>query len=325
MERRFLLAFLASVLLLGWGDVAWAEYPERPVTLIANYSAGGGADLSSRALAKKAEKFLGQPIAVVNKVGAAGAVGVASLAASKPDGYTIGVTTYGPLTMSPHMNDLAYNPLKDFEYIMGYGRYMYGPCVKADSQFKTLKDLVQYAKANPGKVKFSHIGLASPNHFGMVYLGKAEGIKWEPVVFKETMAAVAACVGGHVDIVSQNPGDVVPYIKAGRLRLLASYSDIRWEWVPDVPTVKELGYKFDVNSWLALGTPKGVPKPVLDKLRDAFKKAIDDPEFLEVMKKIYIPVAYRTPEEYQKVVETGYKENEAMITELGLHKSQQKK
>lgn len=325
MKSQFLYGTMALALCLSFGALAWADYPDRPINLIANYSAGGGADLSARALAKKAEKILGQPIVVVNKAGAAGSVGVAALAASKPDGYTIGVTTYGPLTMSPHMNDLSYNPLKDFEFIMGYGRYMYGPCVRSDSQFKTLKDLVQYAKANPGKVKFSHIGLASPNHFGMVYLGKAEGIKWEPVIFKETPAAVAACLGGHVDIVSQNPGDVISYIKAGRLRLLVSFSDIRWEWVPDIPTVKELGYKFEVNSWLALGAPKGVPKPAMDKLRDAFKRAIDDPEFLEIMKKIYIPVAYRTPEEYQKLVEAGYQEGEAMIRELGLHKSQQKK
>jgi tripartite-type tricarboxylate transporter receptor subunit TctC len=323
--KRILGGFLVLGLLIAFGAPAFAEYPDRPITLIANYSAGGGADLSARALAKKAEKALGQPIAVVNRVGAGGTVGMAAIAASKPDGYTIGVTTYGPLTFAPHMNDLPYNALTDFEYIMGYGRYMYGPVARADSQLKTLKDLVQYAKANPGKVKYSLIGLPTPNNFGMVYLAKAEGLKWEPVVFKETPAAVAACMGGHVDIVSQNPGDVVSYIKAGRLRLLASFSDIRWPWIPDVPTAKELGYKFDVNSWLAMGTPKGVPKPAMDKLRDAFKKAMDDPEFLEIMNKIFIPPAYKTPEEYKSMVEVGYKESEAMIRELGLHKSQQKK
>jgi tripartite-type tricarboxylate transporter receptor subunit TctC len=325
MKRRFILGFGALVLLFAFSGQAWAEYPDRPITLIANYSAGGGADLSARALAKKAEKALGQPVAVVNRAGAGGTVGMAAIAASKPDGYTIGVTTYGPLTFAAHMNDLPYNPLTDFEYIMGYGRYMYGPVARSDSQFKTLKDLVQYARANPGKVKYSLIGLPTPNNFGMIYLAKAEGIRWEPVVFKETPAAVAACMGGHVDIVSQNPGDVISYIKAGRLRLLASFSDIRWPWMPDMPTVKELGYKFDVNSWLALGAPKGVPKPAMDKLRDAFKKAMDDPEFLEIMNKIFIPPAYKTPEEYKTLVEVGYRESEAMIRELGLHKSQQKK
>jgi tripartite-type tricarboxylate transporter receptor subunit TctC len=325
MKGRFLFGVLVAALMLTFGVRASAEFPDRPITLIANYSAGGGADLSARALAKKAEKALGQPVAVVNRAGAGGTVGMAAIAASKPDGYTIGVTTYGPLTFAPHMNDLPYDPLKDFEYIMGYGRYMYGPVARSDSQFKTLKDLVQYAKANPGKVKYSLIGLPTPNNFGMVYLAKAEGIKWEPVVFKETPAAVAACLGGHVDLVSQNPGDVISYIKAGRFRLLASFSDIRWPWMPDIPTVKELGYKFDVNSWLALGTPKGVPKPAMDKLRDAFKKAMDDPEFLEIMNKIFIPPAYKTPEEYKNLVEVGFKESETMIRELGLHKSQQKK
>ncbi len=325
MKSRFFCALLTLTLAVSMGSLSRAEFPERPITLIANYSAGGGADLSARALAKKAEKALGQPVAVVNRAGAGGTVGMAAIAASKPDGYTIGVTTYGPLTFAPHMNDLPYDPLKDFEYIMGYGRYMYGPVVRSDSQFKTLKDLVQYAKANPGKIKYSLIGLPTPNNFGMVYLAKAEGVKWEPVVFKDTPATVAACLGGHVDIVSQNPGDVVSYIKAGRLRLLASFSDIRWPWVPEIPTAKELGYKFDVNSWLALGTPRGVPKPALDKLRDAFKKAIDDPEFVEIMDRIYIPPAYKTPEEYRNLVEAGYKESEVMIRELGLHKSQQKK
>ncbi len=325
--KRFSLICAALFGGLVIGNLAGAaEYPERPITLIVNYTAGGGADLSARALAKKAEKFLGQPIAVVNKAGAAGTIGVGAVASAKPDGYTIGVTSFGPLTMAPHTNQLPYNPLKDFEYIMGYGEYMYGPAVRADSQFKTLKDLVQYAKANPGKIKFSHSGLSNPNHFGMMHLGKAAGgVQWEAVVFKGAPESVAACLGGHVDVVSQNPGDVVPYIKAGRLRLLASFNARRWNWVPDVPTVRELGYPFEVGSWLALGTPKGVPMPVLDKLRDGFKKSIDDKDFKEIMDKIYIPVAYRTPEEYQKLVEKGYKENEPMILELGLHRSQQKK
>jgi len=326
MKRFSRISVAVFALLVIWGSVGAAEYPERPITLIVNYTAGGGADLSARALAKKAEKFLGQPIAVVNKVGAGGTIGVGAVASAKPDGYTIGMATFGPLTMAPHMNQLPYNPLKDFEYIMGYGEYMYGPAVRSDSQFKTLKDLVQYAKANPGKVKFSCAGLSLPNNFGMVHLAKAAGgIQWEAVVFKGAPESVAACLGGHVDAVSQNPGDVVPYIKAGRLRLLASFNARRWSWVPDVPTARELGYNFDVGSWLALGAPKGVPTPVLDKLRDAFKKSIDDKDFQAIMEKIYIPVAYRTPQEYQKLVEAGYKENEAMVLELGLHKSQQKK
>ena len=327
-HRRYFCwcGILAALILWPAVDVSRAAYPDRPITMIANYTPGGSADLSARALAKYAEKQLGQPVAVVNKAGAAGSLGVGAIAAAKPDGYTIGLTSYGPLTMSPHMYDLPYNPMTDFEYIMGYGKYMYGPCVRSDSAIKTVKDLIDYAKANPGKVKYSDPGKATPNNIGMILLGKAAGgVQWESVTFKGAPEAVAACLGGHVDIVSQNPLDVVPYIKAGRLRLLVSLSDTRWEWVPDVPTARELGYNFDVGSWLALGTPKNTPAPILEKLRGVFKQAMNDPEFLDVMKKMYIPAVYRTPEEYKKLVTDGYQDMEKIIREIGLHKSQQKK
>jgi tripartite-type tricarboxylate transporter receptor subunit TctC len=311
------LALAAFVIGLNSG-IAMGDYPERPITLIANYSAGGGSDLTARALAKYAETKLGQPIVVINKPGAGGSLGVGLVAAAKPDGYTIGVTTFGPLTMSPYMYDVPYNPFTDFEYIMGYGKYMYGPCVRGDSPLKTLKDLVEYDKANPGKVKYSDPGKATPNNFGMILLGKAS------VSFKGAPEAVAACLGGHVDVVSQNPLDVIPYIKAGRLRLLTSFCDTRWEWVPEVPTVRELGYNFDVVSWLALGSPKGVPASVMNKLKDVFKLAMSDPEFLDIMKKLYYPAVYRTPDEYKKLVEEGSKTYEKLIMEIGLHKSQKK-
>ena len=163
----WVVVLFAGGLAAGAG-ISWAAFPDRPITMIVNYTPGGGSDMSARALSKYAENELGQPIAVVNKAGAAGTLGVGAIAASKPDGYTIGVTTYGPLTMAPHMYDLPYDPLKDFEYIMGYGKYMYGPCVRGDSPLKTLKDLVEYAKANPGKIKYSHPGLATPNNFILV-------------------------------------------------------------------------------------------------------------------------------------------------------------
>ena len=315
---------LISILGLSFSGFGWAAYLDRPITLIVNYAAGASADLGARAIAEPAEKILGQPIVVLNKAAASGTLGVGAIAAAKPDGYTIGVTSFGPLTRSPHMFDVPYDPLKDFEHILCYAQVMFGPCVRGDSQFKTLKDLVQYAKANPGKIKYSAAGLAVSNHFGMVQIAKAEGIKWELVVFKGNIEAVSACLGGHVDVVSQNPADVVPYIKAGRLRLLASLCNIRWKWVPEVPTVRELGYDFDVGSYYALGAPKGIPKPIMDKLRDSFKKAMDTPKFLEVMEKIYIPPYYASGEEYPKMVELGFKENGDMIRELGLHKSQKK-
>lgn len=325
MKNRFFLGmFLSTVLLWGFIPYARADFPERPITMVVNYSAGGGTDLCARAVAKRVEKILGQPIIVVNKSGAGGTIGVGALATTKPDGYTIGVVTFTPLTVAPHIYDIPYNPLKDFEYIMGYAKYLYGTSVRSDSPFKTLKDLVQYAKANPGKIKYGVQGLSIPNHFAMVRLCKAEGIKMEPVVYKNTMEEVAACLGGHIDVTNQDPPAVVPHIQAGKLRLLASFSDVRWKWVPDVPTVKEMGYNFYVESWAGLGAPKGVPKPIMEKLRDAFKKSVDSAEFLEIIDRIRLIAEYLPPEQFKKLVEDGYKENEAMVLELGLHKSQKK-
>jgi tripartite-type tricarboxylate transporter receptor subunit TctC len=316
-----LIVFFFSISTFG---IAGAAYPEKPITLIVNYAAGGSADLAARALADSAAKILGQPIIVLNKVGASGTIGVGAIASAKPDGYTIGVSTFAPMTMGPHMFDVPYDPIKDFEQILVYGLVMFGPVVRADSQFKTLKDLVSYAKANPGKIKYSTIGPATPNNFGMVNLAKAEGIKWELVVFKGNIECVSAVLGGHVDVVSQNPADVVPYIKAGKLRLLASLCNTRWKWLPEVPTTKELGYNFDVESYYGLAAPKGTPKPVMDKLKNSFKQAMATPQFIETMERIYVPPYYLSGEDYQKMIEEGYKSMGEMIKEVGLHKSQKK-
>ena len=135
-------------------------------------------------------------------------------------------------------------PSKDFEHILCYAQVMFGPCVRGDSQFKTLKDLVQYAKANPGKIKYSAAGLAVSNHFGMVQIAKTEGIKWELVVFKGNIEAVSACLGGHVDIVSQNPADVVPYIKAGRLKTAGLPMQYPMEVGPEGSNGKRIRIRF---------------------------------------------------------------------------------
>jgi len=323
LGKIFFISLFITVLGLGIFAPARAEYPERPITMICPY-AGGTADSSLRAMTNHAQMTLGQPIVVVNKPGASGSLAAGMLAAARPDGYNLGMVTFGPLTMAPHMYNISYDPLNSFDFILGFGKYMYGPCVRSDSPIKTLKDLVKHAKANPGKIKYSTVGLATPTHFGMVQLAKREDLKWDVVVFKEVPAAVSACLGGHVEVVSQTPAAVVPAIKSGQLRLLASLSDTRWKWVPDVPTVRELGYDFDVVSWLALAAPKGTPKAIMDKLVPAFKKALDDPEVIKMMDRIYVPIVYRSAEEFKRLVEVEYKDMEKMIRDLGLHKSQQK-
>lgn len=315
---------LSIVLVTLLGGVSEAAWPERPITMIYNVAAGGGGDLSSRALAQYAEKSLGVPFIVVNKVGASGALGTGLVANAKPDGYTIGQTSFGPLAQVPHVQDVPYDPLRSFDYLMGYGQFMFGILVRDDSPFKTFNDFIMYAKNNPGKIKISHYGKVSPHTLALKPIAQSQQIKWSTVIFKGSGPAMTALLGGHVDACSNIADVAMPHIKAGSVRLLASVSPERWKWVPDVPTVKELGYDVAVTSYFALGAPQGLPAPVLAKLRSVFKEAMSDPEFMKIMDNYYISAKYISPEDYQKLVEDGYKEYGKLIRELGLHKDQKK-
>jgi tripartite-type tricarboxylate transporter receptor subunit TctC len=316
-------SLVTILFLIGYFGSVWAAYPDRPITMVCPYA---GVEYTIRPFADYLEKALGQPVIILTKAGASASIGAGFIAKARPDGYTIGQITHGPLTMAPHIYDsIPYDPFNSFDFIVGYGKYEYGPCVRSDSPFKTLKDLLDYAKQNPGKLKYATVGLATPTHFGMVQMAKLAGIKWEIVVFKDVPGTVTAVLGGHLPIIMQPPLTVAPLIKSGQLRLLASFSDTRWKWVPDVPTVRELGYDFDVVSRMGFGAPKGVPKEIMDKLREVFKQACSDPEVMKKYDQMYIPLKYLSPEDYVKSAEKAYKENEALFLELGLHKSQKKK
>ena len=319
-----LVLILAFAFLTVWMGISRAEYPERPITLIINSAPGGGNDLATRELAKSAEKILGQPIMILNKAGASGTIGTGLVAKAKPDGYTIGSTTFAALALAPHMFDVPYEPLNSFEFILGYVQYYYGDGVRKESPFKTHQDVVKYAKANPGKLKFSVWALASPQNFGMTALAKCEGLDWKAVVFKGGQNAIAATLGGHVDLFAQGADIALPHINGGRARLLGVFGDERWKWLPDVPTLKEMGCDVSVTSYLALGAPKGVPKGVMGKLRTAFKKSMSDPKLIQTIKNFNYKVAYHTPDEYTEIVKKRGKEYGEFIRGLGLHKSQKK-
>jgi tripartite-type tricarboxylate transporter receptor subunit TctC len=314
-----LAAFFASLSV----NMAWAAYPDRPITFIVTMGAGGSTDLVARALAKTLEKKLGQPLIVENRAGGGTTLGEGAIAAAKPDGYTIGTTLWTGPALTPHEINVPFN-IDSFEYIMICGSYMYGIAVKSDSPFKTLKDLVDFAKQNPGKLKYSTSGATTPKNFGMVRLGKATGVKWDNVSFKSGPEASTACLGGHVGATAVNPMDVMSFIEAGRMRLLASMSDTRWKWVPDAPTLRELGYDIYETAYFGIGTPKGVPKPIMDKLREVSKEVMKDPEYLASLEKFYLIADYKTGDEYRKLLEQASKQYERLLMEMGLHKSQKK-
>ena len=234
-------------------------FPAHEVSMIVNYGAGGTTDVATRALAQTMEKILGKPIVVQNKPGALGTLTPAYVARQKPDGYQIGVVTYSTVAIMPHLMDLTYS-MKDFEFIAGFGRFRYGIAVNADSPFQTLADLI--AAAKDGKGLF--FGTTSaPNNLAIFELTRLAGAQFEHISYKSGGEAVTALLSKQVHVIVQNPPDIMPHIKAGKLRLLASASPMRWPELPDVRTIKEQGFDIEIDSWLGLAVPKGTPAAIV--------------------------------------------------------------
>ncbi len=312
-----LMMSISLTLAFGFPALA-AEYPTKPINLVIQYPAGGSSDLTARALANGAKKYLGQPIICENKAGGGGTVGVALVAAKPPDGYTIGTVTSSP-AMAYHMGKLNFHPVNDLTPIMRWGNYLFGITVQSDSQFKTIQELIQYVKQNPEKLSYGSPGVGTPPHLAMEELSMVAGIKFTHIPHKGIAENNTALLGGHIDIISDSSG-WAPLVDAGKFRLLATWGDKRSDRYPQVPTIKEIGYDVVARSHLGVIGPKGIPKPIVAKLAEAFKKALDDPEFLSVMKKMDMPTYYLGTEGYEKYMRSDFENIGKLVQKLGLSK-----
>jgi tripartite-type tricarboxylate transporter receptor subunit TctC len=278
-------------------QISWAKFPEKPITAIMCWSAGGTIDLSFRPLAAAAGKILGQQIIIETKPGGAGGVGMGLLKTRKADGYNMGVTTISTL-IHQHMNKVPYDLLKDFMPIMQYSDAPYGIAVLANAPWKTFKEFVDYAKGNPGKIRFSSSSPGDPGGFlTMSTLANKFQVDWIHVPFEGGMPGMAALLGGHVEAYAATLGIVTSNVRAGKLRLLVTFGEKRMEKFPDVPTLKELGIPIVAPSFSAIFAPKGISPENQETLHQAFKKAMEDPEFhkgLEITDKGFV---YRNPKD----------------------------
>jgi tripartite-type tricarboxylate transporter receptor subunit TctC len=207
---------------------------------------------------------------------------------------------------------------------MHFGAPQTGLVVKADSHWKTLKKLVEYAKKNPGKVSYSSTGIGSPMHLAMEYVAKQEGIQWTHVSYPGSTPALTALMGGHVTAQSGST-EWIPQVRAGEVRLLATHGEKRMKIFPDVPTFRELGYDFINETVFMAAAPKGTPSPIVKKLEEAFHKAMDDPEFIQAMERMEIEITYRNSEDTKKYLEEAYTRLGKMIMELKIPKEPEKK
>jgi tripartite-type tricarboxylate transporter receptor subunit TctC len=318
VSKLFLvMIFLMTALFVKVGLSA-EIYPNRPITIVNGWQAGGMHDNLTRLLSRAAEKELGQPIINENKTGAGGVIAKAFVLKSKPDGYTLGTTITATYIVQPQIRKTPYDPFTDVTDIMTFAKYNNGICVRPDSQWNTIEDVIAYSKKNPGKFTYAHPGVGMMPHIVLEQYTMKEGIKWTGVPFKGGPDAVNAAIGGHVDSVVMGTGDLIPQIKAGKLRLLLIISENRWPEVPNVPTILEKGHDFYMLSYMGIYGPKGLPETIRQKLEDVFKNAMKDRSFQEMLKQYYIEEAYLGGKEYSEKWKSMYPAMGKILNTLGL-------
>lgn len=317
MKKR--LAFvvtLSLVVMMLAGQVFAQNYPTKQINLIIQAAPGGLSDLTARTVGSVASEILGVPIVFTNRPGAAGAVAMSYVKESRPDGYTIG---YVPVELAM-VEALGYaqdlNP-SSFDLICASNIAAATITVRADSGWETLEDLVEWCKANPGKLRVGNSGTGSVWYVAGASWAKAAGIEVNHVPFDGAAPAVAAIMGKHIDMVPVSEMEVRSGVESGELRILAVLSDERSQYNPDVPTLKELGYDITVAAWGGFAAPKGVPAEILAVLEDAFGQGVQSERFAEVTKANGYSAFYLNSEDFTKFATQQYEFYTELFKELG--------
>ena len=310
------LAFGALALGVAFSSPTWAQsFPTKPITLIVPFPAGGSVDIQARFLSQSASKELGQPILVVNRPGASGTLGPVSLKTAAPDGYTL--TMFGGnLFRLPHLQKVNYDPLTDFTYVIRLVDFGFGITVAQNAPWKTLDDLLSYAKANPGKVTVGAVGPGAAGHVAAMQLAKEAGVQFNYVPYKGSNESQLAVFGRHVDFAADTA--FARFVSAGTLRLLAVMGETRYAKYPAVPTLKDLGYDIVASSSVGIVGPRGMEAGVVKVIHDAFRKALDDPEFKRLAEQEDLPIRYLGSTAYTEFAMEQVPKQKRIVTEMGI-------
>ena len=315
-SRRAVLAAMPALVLAGHSK-AQAAYPNRPITLIVPFAPGGGADLSVRTLSKAAEATLGQPITIVNKPAGGGASAMREVAQAAPDGYTLIDFTAILAAIAPHMRDVPYDPLKDFTPIMNFGAFNTFIAVRAESPYRTLDQLLEFARANPRVATIGVSVIGASSHLGMARMAADRQVDFTFVPFGGGAPAVTALLGRHVTA-AVTSGEVLPHVKSGEVRLLGTLMAERTPDYPDVPTVKDLGFGWSMNSWLGIAGPPGMPAEVVTRLEKAFTQAMQDAAFRKTMSDLAMVVAPADRVGARRLLDEDFRSFGELVKELRL-------
>lgn len=278
---------------------AAAKYPTKPITMIVPYPAGGTADMMARAMEKLAKQYLGQQLVITNIPGGAATNGWNELAGAKADGYTIGYVGNG-IILQPLYSQTRYHYPTALEPLAQAGSIPVAIVALADQPWKSVDELVKYAKEHPGEIKFGHSGIGSGNHIAGEMFAKEAGVNIAQVPFRGEAEALAALLGRHIQLMVTSLPAVKDHMKTGKVRVLAQTGEKRLTDpdFKDVPTFKEHGLNVVMNIWHGLGAPKGLPEDVKARLVEGFKGIMNDPEFKKTMDAMSMGVEYQGPKEF---------------------------
>jgi len=296
---------LLCALLLAVCGLASAAYPDKPITMVVAYSPGGGTDLIARAIAPYLEKYLGggARIVIVHRPGAGGEIGFAAIANAPADGYTIGFVNTPPLITVPIERTAQFGGPQRFELL---GNVIDDPCnfaVHADSPFRTLKDLADYARANPGKVTVGSTGIGSDDHLVMLMFERAAGVKMTHVPFKGSSDTRTALLSKSITVAAINIGESLQAIAGGApMRNIGQFAPKRANLAPDLATAREQGFDIELSSLRGMAAPKGLPPEIRDRLVKAVAAAAADPEFQAQAVKFFAPLRFLSPAEFERVI-----------------------
>jgi tripartite-type tricarboxylate transporter receptor subunit TctC len=302
---RFALLILGALCSVVSSPVlAQSAWPERPVTIIVPFAAGGNTDGFARMAAQHLGEAFGKTFIVENKPGAGGAIAADLVAKAAPDGYTLFLAALPVMAVVPAIQKVRYDSLKDFAPISNIGTNPFALVVNKDLPIKSLKEFVDYVRAHKGELSYGSAGVGSLNHLSMALFLKQAGIEMVHVPYKGNAPAMADVVAGHVQAMFSNLSDALPQTKGGTVRMLAVSSEQRSELAKDVPTVAESGYpKYKVLTWNGLMAPAGTPKAIIDKVAQEIAKAVKEPKFREQLINYGADPLGDMPGEYRAMLE----------------------
>jgi tripartite-type tricarboxylate transporter receptor subunit TctC len=315
-RRHFIATGLGAAAALAAPRAFAQAFPDKAITFVCPWPAGGTADITMRALCTAAATALGQTIVVENKAGASGMLGLRTTASAKADGYTIGQVPIS-VTRFSQLDSVPLDPLKDLTYIARTSGQTFGIAVRSDSPHKTLQDLVAAAKAAPGRLTYASAGIGGATHVGMEEFAAAAGVQFTHIPYKGGAPALQDTLGGQVDALADS-SSWAPHVKSGALRLLATWGARRTRDFPDVPTLRDAGFDVVVDAPNGVAAPRGLDAVVERRLRQAFKVAAASPEFTAACDRIDAPLMYLDGPDYAAYVASVYQKETQLIQKLKL-------